>query len=56
VGNDYLSLEVHLLDFQGDLYDQSLVIAFHRFLRHEQKFASLSALKEQIINDIQQLQ
>ena len=56
VGNDHLSLEVHLLDFQGDLYDQSLVIAFHRFLRHEQKFASLSALKEQIINDIQQLQ
>ena len=56
VGNDHLSLEVHLLDFQGDLYDQSLVIAFYRFLRHEQKFASLSALKEQIINDIQQLQ
>ena len=56
VGNDNVSLEVHLLDFKGDLYDQSLVIAFHRFLRHEQKFASLSALKEQIINDIQQLQ
>jgi riboflavin kinase/FMN adenylyltransferase len=55
VGNDHLSLEVHLLDFHGDLYDQSLTISFLRFLRHEQKFASLSALKEQIINDIEQL-
>ena len=55
VGNDHLSLEVHLLDFQGDLYDQSLVIAFHRFLRHEQKFASLSDLQHQIQRDIQSL-
>ena len=55
VGNDHLSLEVHLLDFQGDLYDQSLVIAFHRFLRHEQKFASLSDLQHQIQRDIESL-
>ena len=52
VGNDYLSLEVHLLDFQGDLYDQSLTISFLHFLREEKKFASLDELKSQIAEDV----
>ena len=52
VGNDHLSLEVHLLDFQGDLYDQSLTISFISFLREEKKFASLDELKSQIAEDI----
>ena len=52
VGNDHLSLEVHLLDFQGDLYDQSLSISFLHFIREEKKFASLDELKNQIIADI----
>ena len=52
VGNDHLSLEVHLLDFQGDLYDQSLTISFLHFLREEKKFASLDELKKQIAEDV----
>jgi riboflavin kinase/FMN adenylyltransferase len=52
VGNDHLSLEVHLLDFQGDLYDQQLTISFLHFLREERKFASLDELKKQIAEDI----
>ena len=52
VGNDHLSLEVHLLDFQGDLYDQSLTISFLSFLRNEKKFSSLEELKQQIATDI----
>ena len=52
VGNDHLSLEVHLLDFQGDLYDQPLTISFLHFLREEKKFASLEELKNQITADI----
>ena len=55
VGNDHLSLEVHLLDFQGDLYDQSLTISFLSFLREERKFDSLEELKNQITMDIQSL-
>ena len=55
VGNDHLSLEVHLLDFQGDLYDQPLTISFLHFLRPEQKFASLSDLQHQIQRDIESL-
>ena len=52
VGNDYLSLEVHLLDFQGDLYDKQLTIAFCSFLREERQFASLEELKKQIAEDV----
>ena len=52
VGNDHMSLEVHLLDFQGDLYDQSLTISFLHFLREEKKFASLDELKSQIAEDV----
>ena len=52
VGNDHLSLEVHLLGFQGDLYGQSLTISFQHFLREEKKFASLDELKKQIAEDI----
>lgn len=54
VGNDHLSLEVHLLDFQGDLYDQPLTISFLSFLREEKKFASLDELKKQITEDIRE--
>ena len=52
VGNDHLSLEVHLLDFQGDLYDQVLTIFFLSFLRKEKQFSSLEELRNQIIKDI----
>ena len=54
VGNDYLSLEVHLLDFQGDLYSKQLTIAFCSFLREERKFGSLEELQQQIAEDIRQ--
>jgi riboflavin kinase/FMN adenylyltransferase len=42
------SVEVHLLDWSGDLYGQQLVIQLVGFLRNEQKFPSLEALKTQI--------
>jgi riboflavin kinase/FMN adenylyltransferase len=56
VGNDHLSLEVHLLDFQSDLYGQPLTISFLYFLREEKKFDSLEELRHQIKKDIDTLQ
>jgi riboflavin kinase/FMN adenylyltransferase len=41
-------LEVHLFDFDGDLYGQYLSVDFVRWLRAERKFASLDALVEQM--------
>jgi riboflavin kinase / FMN adenylyltransferase len=46
-----LRFEVHLLDFEGDLYEQELEIAFADFIRGERKFADLDELKAQISRD-----
>jgi riboflavin kinase/FMN adenylyltransferase len=46
------SLEVHLLDFSGDLYSQSLEIFDFAFLRDEQAFSGAEALKAQIAEDV----
>jgi len=45
-------LEVHLPDYQGDLYGRLLCVTFHKKLRDEQRFASLEALKAAIDADI----
>ncbi len=44
-------LEVHLLDFSGDLYGAPLSVGAFRFLRDERKFDSVAALKAQIAAD-----
>ncbi|MNU05884.1 Riboflavin biosynthesis protein RibF [compost metagenome] len=51
-GDGRAHLEVHLLDFAGDLYGRRLVVQFHQKLRDEQRFASLEALKSAIDADI----
>ncbi|WXL25105.1 bifunctional riboflavin kinase/FAD synthetase [Ectopseudomonas mendocina] len=51
-GDGKAHLEVHLLDFAGDLYGRRLSVAFHRKLRDEQRFASLEDLKTAIAADI----
>lgn len=51
VAGQHLSIEVHLLDWSGDLYGQTLTISLEKFLRAEQKFPSLEALKSQIQAD-----
>lgn len=53
VNNHALSLEVHFLDFDKDIYDKKIQIHFHKYLRDEQKFLSLDALKQQLAKDLQ---
>ena len=48
VGGHRITVEPWLLDFEGDLYGKALTLSFYRFLRPEQKFPSLDALKEEI--------
>jgi riboflavin kinase/FMN adenylyltransferase len=47
-------LEVHLFDFSADLYGQTIKITPRHFIRAEQTFLDLAALKAQIIKDVQQ--
>jgi riboflavin kinase / FMN adenylyltransferase len=44
-------LEVHLFDFDGDLYGQRMAVEFVAKLRDEQKFDGLDALKAQMALD-----
>lgn len=48
-------LEVHLLDYRGDLYGAQMTVFFDRKIRDEEKFDSLDALKEQIARDVEQV-
>ena len=47
------NLEVHLFDFDGDLYGERLSVEFMTKLRDEKKFESLDALKSAIAADQQ---
>jgi riboflavin kinase/FMN adenylyltransferase len=47
-----LSLEVHVLDFNQDLYGKHVHVEFLHKIRDEMKFESLDALKAQIANDV----
>lgn len=53
-GRDCL-LEVHLLDFDGDLYGQRLSVRFRHFLRPEARFDSTEALRVQMLDDIERV-
>ncbi len=47
-------LEVHLFDFDGDLYGQHMDVAFIGWLRHEQKFETIEHLKDAMKADAAQ--
>ncbi len=47
-------LEIHLFDFDRDIYGRDIEIRFVKFLRPETKFESLDALVAQIRRDVQQ--
>ncbi len=45
-------LEFHLFDLDRDLYGKEIELRFLRYLRPEEKFANLAALREQIARDV----
>lgn len=49
-GNN-LSIEAHILDFSDNIYNRYLRIEFMHFIRPEQKFGNLEALRVQLRND-----
>jgi len=46
-------LEVHIFDFQREIYGLELKVEFIKFIRHEKKFSDLSLLKSQLNKDCQ---
>ena len=45
-------LEAHFPGWSGDLYDKTLSVELHRFIRPEKRFSGIDALKSQIEQDI----
>jgi riboflavin kinase/FMN adenylyltransferase len=45
-------LEAHILDFDGDLYGQQLVVELLAYLRGEVRFASVDDLRRQMASDL----
>ncbi len=44
-------IEVHIFDFNQDIYDQEITLFFIRFIRKNKRFANLDALKDQLKKD-----
>ena len=46
-------LEIHLLDFKGDLYDQKVKVDIFNKVRGTEDFENMDSLKEQIKKDVE---
>lgn len=51
IENGQRRVEVHIVDFEGNLYEQEVGVELRHYLREERKFASREALIEQIGRD-----
>jgi len=45
------TIEVNILDFNADLYGETLILEFVKRLRDEKKFDGIEALKKQLLQD-----
>lgn len=51
VNGEKLTVEVYILDFNGDIYDEKITVAFRDFLHDEIKFEGLEKLIEKLDED-----
>lgn len=51
VNGEKQTIEVHLFNFEKDIYDQSIEVSLLHYIRDEQKFSSVDALKAQLHQD-----
>lgn len=54
-GENPVSIETFLFDFDGDLYGKQVKTAFHAFIRTERKFESVEAMQEEIRKNEEQV-
>ena len=45
------TIEIHLFDFQDNLYDSHLKVSLYKRIRKEEKFVNLASLKSQLSKD-----
>ena len=49
--DSFVSIETHIFDFSGDLYNENIRIELVRYLREEKEFSSVDELKKQLKYD-----
>ena len=49
-----ITVEPWILDYEGDLYDQEITLEFYQFLRPEQKFSTLEAMRQEIFHNAEE--
>lgn len=54
VNGHHVTIEPWILDYDGDLYGKDIRLSFHAFLRQEEKFASLEALRAAVLENERQ--
>ncbi|MEX2016021.1 MAG: bifunctional riboflavin kinase/FAD synthetase [Candidatus Hydrogenedentales bacterium] len=54
IRHEDITVEAYLLDFDGELPGKRIELIFHRRIRPEKKFASITALTEQIAADVEE--
>jgi len=50
-----LRVEIHLLDYHGDLYDKRMTVKLYQRIRPERRFADAAALQSQILHDVNEI-
>jgi riboflavin kinase/FMN adenylyltransferase len=50
--NNRRSVEVYILNFEKEIYDEKISVELLSYLREEKKFGSIDELKQEIQNDI----
>lgn len=48
---EHISLEVNILDFSGDIYQEEITVSFIQYVRADKRFDSLEALRAQLTSD-----
>ncbi|MFQ5584581.1 MAG: riboflavin kinase, partial [Calditrichia bacterium] len=51
---DSLTLEVHIFNFDAEIYGQKVEVYFKKYIRDEMKFPNMEALKSQLEKDKEQ--
>jgi riboflavin kinase/FMN adenylyltransferase len=54
-GEEEILIEVHILNFNEQIYGKKITIILDKFIREERKFASINQLKMQIAEDIKKI-
>ena len=50
-GGKTTTIETHILDFKHDIYDSNICVSFIERIRNEERFDSIEALRQEMMND-----